>query len=64
MMAFAELFGVKLNLIMINTPNSFKPDAVAEKIMQDFVRQFPIDKYSLSIYNDTNVEKGIMNFAK
>jgi nucleotide-binding universal stress UspA family protein len=63
MMAFAELFGAKVHLVMINTPNNFKPDAVSEKIMYDFVGQFPVDNYSINIYNDTNAEKGIMNFA-
>ncbi|MDI1257454.1 MAG: universal stress protein [Flavobacterium sp.] len=60
---FANVFGANLNLVMINTPNSFKSNSVAEKIMTDFIKDFSIDKYSLHIYNDTNVEKGILNYA-
>jgi len=60
---FANIFNADLNLVMINTPNSFKSNHVAEKIMSDFIKDFPINRHSLHIYNDTNVEKGILNFA-
>ncbi|MBC7440301.1 MAG: universal stress protein [Flavobacterium sp.] len=60
---FANIFDANLNLVMINTPNSFKSTIVAERIMNDFIKDFQIGKYSLHIYNDTNVEKGILNFA-
>lgn len=60
---FANIFEADLNLVMINTPNSFKSTIVAEKIMADFIKDFKINKHSLHIYNDTNVENGILNFA-
>lgn len=60
---FANLFDAKLDLVMINTPNSFKTNDVAEKIMQNFVSGFPITNYSLHIYNDANIEKGIINYS-
>jgi nucleotide-binding universal stress UspA family protein len=59
----AKSFNSHLNLVMINTPNSFKPTHVAEKIMNDFIKQFDYYNYTLHIYNDVNVEKGILNFA-
>lgn len=59
----ANHFKSHLNLVMINTPNSFKSTSVAERIMQDFVAGFNLTNYSLHIYNDANVEKGILNFA-
>jgi nucleotide-binding universal stress UspA family protein len=60
---FANLFNSHLNLVMINTPNSFKSTHVAEKIMNDFVAEFDLKDFSTHIYNDSNVEKGILNFA-
>ena len=48
---------------MINTPNSFKSNSAAEKIMDDFVHNHALDHFSTHIYNDTNVEKGVLNFA-
>lgn len=60
---FANIFNANLNLVMINTPNSFKSNSVAENIMSEFIKDFNINNYSLHIYNDTNVEKGIINYA-
>ena len=63
LLEFANLFNSHMNLVMINTPNSFKSTAIAEKIMNDFVGKYNLSNYSLNIYNDVNVEKGILNFA-
>jgi nucleotide-binding universal stress UspA family protein len=60
---FANLFEAKLELVMINTPNSFKTNDAAERIMQNFVSNFPLTNYTLHIYNDTNIEKGIINYS-
>jgi len=61
---FANKFKAHLNLVMINTPNNFKSTEVAKKIMADFVGSFNVSDYTTHIYNDTNVEKGILNFSK
>jgi len=62
--ALANKFGAELNLVMINTPNSFKSTLVAESIMNDFLHSFEIDNFKTHIFNDANIEKGILNFAK
>ena len=61
---FANDFDSHLHLVMINTPNSFKSTHVAQEIMNDFTAGFNINNYSTHIYNDVNVEKGILHFAK
>lgn len=60
---FANMLGSDLKLVMINTPNSFKPTAVAEKMMNDFADRFDVPHFKKYIYNDANIEKGILNFA-
>jgi nucleotide-binding universal stress UspA family protein len=60
---FANKFGAHLHLVMINTPNSFKSTLVAQEIMDSFVKKFTVNSYSTHIFNDANVEKGILNFA-
>ncbi|WP_333600970.1 universal stress protein [Flavobacterium sp.] len=60
---FANKLDAELHLVMINTPSSFKPTHVAKEIMSNFVSNFTINKYSTHIYNDVNVESGILNFA-
>ncbi len=62
--AFANALGAHLNLVMINTPNSFKSSLVAQEIMTAFLKDFTIENYTTHQFNDANVEKGILNFAK
>lgn len=61
---FANKFNSHIYLVNINTPNNFKSTNVAEKIMEDFTSQFKMNNFSTHIYNDINVEKGILHFAK
>jgi nucleotide-binding universal stress UspA family protein len=58
-LAFNKVFGSKLHLLMVNTPNNFKATHVAEELLQDITDK----EYDLSIYNDINIEKGILNFS-
>ena len=60
---FTNKFGAHIHLLSVITPKNFKSTAVAEKIMNDFTSKFQINNYSTHIYNDVNVEKGILNFA-
>lgn len=60
---FANKFDSELHLVMINTPSSFKPTHVADSIMNDFISNFKINKLTTHIYNDINVENGVLNFA-
>ncbi|MFM7896967.1 MAG: universal stress protein [Flavobacterium sp.] len=61
---FANKFNAHLHLVNVNTPNNFKSTKVAQKQMDEFVAEFKINNYSTHIYNDVNVEKGILHFAK
>lgn len=63
MLDIAKVFDAKLNLVMINTPNSFKPTHIAEEIMNKFIGTLDYNNITLNIYNDVNVEKGVLNFA-
>ncbi|MCC9042378.1 universal stress protein [Myroides sp. M-43] len=58
------MFNTKLHLLMVNTPNSFKPTHVAEEVFEEFLEDITETEYDLSIYNDLTVEKGVLNFAK
>ena len=63
MLEFAKIFNSNLSLVTICTPSSFKTTKATEKIMEDFIANFDIENYSTHIYNDTNIENGIINFA-
>lgn len=62
--AFVNKFNSHLHLVKINTPNNFKSTRVAQKTMDEFVAEFKINNCTTHIYNDINVEKGILHFAK
>lgn len=64
MIEFAKIFDSNLFLVMICTPNSFKTTHDAEKIMRNYIANFDVENYSSHIYNDTNIENGIVNFAE
>ncbi len=60
---FAKLLDAKLHLLWVNTANTFKTTAETESKMNTMIDGLSIENYSLNIYNDLNVEKGIFNFA-
>jgi nucleotide-binding universal stress UspA family protein len=61
---FAAIFEANLFLVFICTPNSFKTTLDVEKTMNKFIKNYDIQNYSLHIFNDTNIENGIVNFSK
>lgn len=60
---FANKFDATLHLLMVNTPNEFKSTSAAQDIMDKFLVSFNAKKTVTHIYNETNVEKGILNFS-
>lgn len=62
--SFANKFNSHIHLVNINTPNNFKSTRVATKIMEDFTKDASSNNLTTHIYNDINVEKGILHFAK
>ena len=63
MMAFAKMFNANLHLVMICTPNSFKTTKMFVEIMKKFIVPFEIENYATHLYNDVNIESGIINFT-
>ena len=61
---FANNTGAKMHLLFVNTPGDFKTTFEANTLMADFVKGMGAENYSLNIYNDTSIEKGILQFAK
>ncbi|MFT4698113.1 MAG: nucleotide-binding universal stress UspA family protein [Flavobacteriaceae bacterium] len=61
---FANKTGAAMHLLNVNTPSGFKTTSEAKEKMEKFVSSMNLENYTLNIYNDTSVEKGILNFAK
>jgi len=60
---FAEKIDAKLHLVYINTANNFMTSEEAHSCLSEFIEGADLNDYSLNIYNDVTVEKGILNFA-
>jgi nucleotide-binding universal stress UspA family protein len=63
-LSFANLLGAKIHLLMVNTPNKFITSDVANKRMKEFGNAFDYSNITLNVYNDLNIEQGIMNFSQ
>ncbi len=60
---FAEETNTHLNLLYINTPSGFKTTMEINDKIEKFVDGMDDSGFSVFVYNDTSVEKGILNFA-
>ncbi len=61
---FAEKIGAHIHLVYINTANNFRTSEEAETCLNDFVKGEDLGQFTFNIYNDVNVENGILNFAR
>ena len=60
----AQAFDAKVHLVMVNTANNFSTTEQANKRINDFIKGYSFDNYTVNIYNDETVEKGILNFSQ
>ncbi|MCF7559282.1 universal stress protein [Sabulilitoribacter multivorans] len=61
---FAQTLGSKMHLLMVNTPTKFITTGEAKERIESFAKSFNFSNYSVNIYNDISIEKGVMNFSK
>ena len=60
---FVNASNATMHLLMVNTPSDFMTTRTAEERMNSFLEGVDIGEYTLNIYNDVSVEKGILNFG-
>jgi nucleotide-binding universal stress UspA family protein len=61
---FAASAGAKMHLLFVNTPREFQTTAKANEIISDFLKDVDRTNLTINIYNDTSIEKGILQFTK
>jgi nucleotide-binding universal stress UspA family protein len=61
---FANQFNSKIQLLKVNTPSNFESTHDAKEKIKEFIKDFQLPKYSINIYNDVSIEKGILNFSR
>lgn len=61
---FAMAFGANLHLLMVNTASRFTTTKKANDRINAFIEDYSFKNYTVNIYNDESVEKGILNFSR
>lgn len=63
-LGFANHFKSEIHLLKVNTPSKFENTHDATEKVKNFIKEFDLPKYSINIYNDASIRKGILNFSK
>jgi len=58
-----KMYDSTVHLVRINTPGDFQRDHIAKENMQKFAKGLGLKNYTLNVYNDINVEEGVIRFA-
>jgi nucleotide-binding universal stress UspA family protein len=61
---FIAKFDAEVHLLFVNTVHNFEPTHETSKRMREFIVDFNMPEHTLNIYNDTSIERGILNFSK
>jgi len=61
---FAREVGAKLHILYVNTPAKFKTTEDTNTMQKEFIKGMGVENYTLNVYNDHSVEKGILGFAR
>ncbi len=60
----ATAFGAQIHLLMVNTASNFTTTQKAKDRIHNFIQDYSFKNYTINIYNDESIEKGILNFSK
>lgn len=58
-----QMYDSNIHLVRINTPGDFQRDYVVKDYMSRFAKKLGLKNYTISVYNDLNVEEGVIRFA-
>jgi len=61
---FANHFKSEIHLLKVTTPSNFESTHVAKEHIKKFIKGMKLPKYSINVYNDATIEKGILNFSR
>jgi nucleotide-binding universal stress UspA family protein len=61
--ALQSFFKARLHIVWINTPLNFTSDTITNERLQAFAKRFMLKDYTISIFNQTDEERGIVQFS-
>ncbi|WP_047790703.1 universal stress protein [Tenacibaculum mesophilum] len=60
---FSNNFDCTIHLLKINTPQKFENSQDTNERIKKIIDTYGLENYTINIYNDSSVEKGILHFA-
>jgi nucleotide-binding universal stress UspA family protein len=61
--ALQNFFKAHLHIVWINTPLNFTSDSLTNERLEAFAKRFMLKDYTISVFNNTDEERGILEFA-
>ena len=58
-----QIYNSNIHLVRINTPADFQRDYTVKDQMNRFAKKLGLKNYTISVYNDFEVEEGVIRFA-
>jgi nucleotide-binding universal stress UspA family protein len=58
-----NFFKARLHIVWINTPLNFTSDSATNERLEAFAKRFMLKDYTISVFNHTDEEDGILEFA-
>ena len=62
--AMQDFFKAQLHLVWINTPLNFTKDTVTIQRLEQFAKRFMLKNFTISVFNHTDEEKGILEYTR
>lgn len=63
MKTLIDLFKPRIHLLKVITPANFESTDHSEKLMKTFIDHHNLENYTMNVYNEVSVERGIHEFA-
>jgi len=61
--ALQDFMKATVHIVWINTPGNFISDNITQIRLKEFAKRFMLKDYTLSVFNDTYEESGVISFA-
>jgi len=61
---FCNFFNAQIHLLYVNTIYNFEKTEDSLKNINNFINGFEFSNYTVAIYNDTSIERGILSYSK
>lgn len=59
-----KMFKARVHLLCVSSPGHFHSTVNAEQEMQEFANRFELENYTINLFNDKDIEAGVLHFSE